>query len=129
MEKVKAVRDPKLSGARGSRYVIVDAETGRILDTAQGYGYKSAQKAYAAYAYKTRSPAKKARDEAAEKAVKAFVRKNRDFIEDLDAAAFKIAKGSMGPDEKFNAKFVAEMLEQAGYRDLPFTAAELIKYA
>jgi hypothetical protein len=34
------------------RYVVVDTETGKMLDDAQGYGYKSAQKAHAAYAYK-----------------------------------------------------------------------------
>lgn len=40
--------------SREIRYRIVSTETGEILDDAQGYGYKSAQKAYAAYAYKHR---------------------------------------------------------------------------
>ena len=30
------------------RYVIIDADTGEIFDGAQGYGYKSRQKAYVA---------------------------------------------------------------------------------
>lgn len=30
-------------------YIIVDTETGEILDDAQGYGYKTVKKAYAAY--------------------------------------------------------------------------------
>jgi hypothetical protein len=47
------------------RYVIKDMETGMIVDDAQGYGYKSAQKAYAGWAYKSRD---KSRD--AEKAEK-----------------------------------------------------------
>ena len=34
------------------RYVIKDMESGTIVDDAQGYGYKSAQKAYAGWAYK-----------------------------------------------------------------------------
>ena len=35
------------------RYVIVDTSTGEIVDDAQGYGYKSEQKAYACFSYKT----------------------------------------------------------------------------
>ena len=38
----------------GLRYRIVSIEIGQILDDAQGYGYRTPQKAYAGYAYKTR---------------------------------------------------------------------------
>jgi len=34
------------------RYRVVDAITGKVLDDAQGYGYKSAQKAHAAWNFK-----------------------------------------------------------------------------
>ena len=51
---VIAVEDKSLSTEYKKRYVIVDKDTGEILDTAQGYGYKSAQNAYAAYSYKTK---------------------------------------------------------------------------
>lgn len=37
-----------------TRYRIVSTATGKVLDDAQGYGYKTAQKAHAAYAYKKR---------------------------------------------------------------------------
>lgn len=40
------------------RYVIKDMESGTIVDDAQGYGYKSAQKAYAGWAYKSRDKSK-----------------------------------------------------------------------
>ena len=40
------------------RYCIVSTETGEVLDDAQGYGYRTAQKAYSAYAYKTRDKTK-----------------------------------------------------------------------
>jgi hypothetical protein len=36
------------------RFCIISTETGEILDDAQGYGYRTPQKAYAAYRYKTR---------------------------------------------------------------------------
>lgn len=35
-----------------NRYIIVDEETNKTIDDAQGYGYKSRQKAHAAYRYK-----------------------------------------------------------------------------
>ena len=52
MSNVKAIRSESLSKPYDSRFVIVDIETGEILDDAQGYGYKTAQKAYAGYNYK-----------------------------------------------------------------------------
>lgn len=39
---IKAVRSEQLSSSYDDRFVIVDLETGEILDDAQGYGYKSA---------------------------------------------------------------------------------------
>ena len=47
----KAVLNPSLSCNGEDRWVIIDEQTGEILDDAQGYGYKSAQKAHAGYAY------------------------------------------------------------------------------
>jgi len=40
------------------RYAIKDTESGSIVDDAQGYGYKSAQRAYAGWAYKNRDKAR-----------------------------------------------------------------------
>ena len=40
------------------RYCIVSTDTGEVFDDAQGYGYKTAQKAYAAFAYKNRDKSK-----------------------------------------------------------------------
>lgn len=51
---VKAIRDDSLSIRGEARYVIVDAATGEVLDDAQGYGYKSAQRAYAGFGYLTK---------------------------------------------------------------------------
>lgn len=38
-----------------TRYHIVSTATGKVLDDAHGYGYKTAQKAHAAYTYKKRN--------------------------------------------------------------------------
>ena len=37
------------------RYIIIDSETGKIFDDAQGYGYKSKRSAIAKYAYASKS--------------------------------------------------------------------------
>lgn len=55
------------------RYVMMDTETGEILDDAQGYGYKTPQKAYAAYNYK-HGGGKKKHD-----AAKQFWKKNKEI--------------------------------------------------
>ena len=42
------------------RFYLVDEETGNVVDDARGFGYKSAQKAYAAWSYKMKSKKEKA---------------------------------------------------------------------
>ena len=51
-ENVAVIASPLLSKLCETRYVVVDQNTGKILDDAQGYGYKSEVKAYSSYAYK-----------------------------------------------------------------------------
>lgn len=58
-KNIKAIKIEVLSSRRSERYVIVDTETGEILDDAQGFGYKSAPKAYAAFNYKNKSDKEK----------------------------------------------------------------------
>jgi len=117
-----------LSGHGDSRYIIVDKDTGEIIDDAQGYGYKSKQGAYAAYSYKNRDRSKDDVKAQKKKAVKEWCRQNKDFVSRLEDDAFQIAKGSYGPEDKFNAKWVTKAFEEAGYIDLPFTSAEFLKY-
>ena len=78
------------------RYVVVDVETGKILDDAQGYGYKSVQKAYAAYAYKTRDKSKDAEKKAKREKIRAWMKSHNGFVRAMDEYAFEIAKGSWG---------------------------------
>lgn len=108
------------------RYRIVSTETGEILDDAQGYGYKTAQKAYAAYAYKTRDKSKDKERSAKKKHIKQWMKDHKSFVRDMDRTAFEIAKGSWGPDDKFDASLVKEMLSDYGLSP-DFTANELLK--
>lgn len=109
------------------RFCVVDEATGEILDDAQGYGYKTPQKARAAWAYKTRDRSKDDENRKKTGEIKAWMKEHRDFINLLDALAFDIAKGAAGPDDKFDAKFVKEALKENGFTDLGFTPGELLK--
>ncbi len=110
------------------RYAIVDTETGEVLDDAQGYGYKTAQKAYAAYSYRTRDRSKDRERAERERTIAAWMKENKGFVREMDAAAFEILKGSCEPGIKMNAALVKEMLEENGYAGLPFTAGQLLAY-
>lgn len=124
----KAMRSPELSTNWEARYVVVDTDTGEILDNAQGYGYRTAQKAYAAYGYKTRDKAKDEQKRKKRKLVKEWCKSHKDIVRCLEDDEFCIAKGSYGPDDKFNAKWVKDSFEAYGVHDLPFTAGEFLRY-
>lgn len=108
------------------RYCIVSTETGEVLDDAQGYGYKTAQKAYSAYAYKTRDKKKDKEKMAKERHIRQWMKENKPFVRAMDDTAFEIAKGTWGPNDIFNAKVVKRMLAEAGL-ETDFTPGELLK--
>ena len=108
------------------RYCIVSTDTGEVLDDAQGYGYKTAQKAYSAYAYKTRDKSKDKERITKQKHIKRWMKENKSFIHLMDDYAFQIAKGAMAPDDKFDAKFVKDLLKKQGIKT-DFTASELLR--
>lgn len=109
-----------------TRFCIVDVNTGEVLDDAQGYGYKTAQKAYAGYSYKNRDKSKDNERLAKKKHIKNWMKQNKSFIKLMDAYAFEIAKGTMAPDDKFDVKFIKNLLKSEGLEP-DFTAKELLK--
>ena len=54
MPESKNIKAVEINKNHEKRYVIIDANTGELLDDAQGYGFKTAQKAYASYGYKSK---------------------------------------------------------------------------
>jgi len=111
---------------RETRYYIVDVNTGEVLDDAQGYGYKTAQKAYAAYSYKTRDKSKDNERLAKKEHIKNWMKQHKPFVNLMDGYAFEMAKGTMAPDDKFDAKFIKKLLKSEGLEP-DFTAGELLK--
>lgn len=109
-----------------TRYCIVSKDTGEVLDDAQGYGYKTAQKAYACFAYKNRDKSKDKERLAKKKRIKLWMKQNKSFVRLLDDYAFEFAKGTMDPNDKFDAKFVSTLLKENNLNP-DFTARELLK--
>ena len=104
----------------------MDKETGEILDDAQGYGYKTIKNAYSAYAYKTRDKSKDKERLERKKYIQRWMKEHKDFVRLMDRVAFEIAKGSWGPDDKFDAKLVKQMLRDNELKT-DFTAGELLR--
>lgn len=116
----------KVKNTYEMRFCIVSTETGEILDDAQGYGYKTAQKAYAAYAYKNRDRSKDKEKNLKKNHIKQWMKENKSFVDLMDVVAFDILKGACAPDDKFDAKTVKDMLDENDLHP-DFTAGELLK--
>lgn len=108
------------------RYCIVSTDTGEVLDDAQGYGYKTAQKAYSAYAYKTRDKSKDKKKQEKKRHIQQWMKEHKSFVKAMDDTAFEIAKGTWGHNDKFDASLVKEMLSNFELEP-DFTASELLK--
>ena len=122
-DNVKIIKSETLSSPYEDRFVIVDKDTEEILDSAQGYGYKSIKKAYAAWAWKNRDVEQEAKKT---KHILAWMKQHKSFVQMMDTFAFEIAKGSWGPDDKFDAKFVAEMLKENDM-EIDFSIKDLLR--
>lgn len=119
---IAIIESEKLSSPYDKRYVVIDKDTGEILDDAQGYGYKSVQKAHAAYAYKTRDKSKDAEKLAKKKHILKWLKEHKDFAGLMEDVAFDCVKCG----EPFNAATVKKMLRENNLEP-DFTAGELLR--
>ena len=126
MAEITVIKSEKLSSRYDERFIVVEAETGEILDDANGYGYKSVRNARAAWSYKTRDKSKDAEREAKRKKIRAWMKEHRDFVSVIDQYAFEMAKGSWDPDDEINAKFIKQMLKEWNLKP-DFTAGDLLR--
>lgn len=92
--KVKA----KYSRKYKHPWILINENTGEIVDDAQGYGYRTAQKAHASWAYRHRSP----KSVHNHKSAKKWWQKHKELAKGLDEDVFEIAKGSWDEDDKFD---------------------------
>ena len=75
-----------------TRFVIVDDETGEVLDNAQGYGYKSAQNAYRGWNYKSKSKKQQKHIKNTRKKIRAWMKEHADFFDGLENDVFHAEK-------------------------------------
>lgn len=109
------------------RFCVVNAETGEILDDAQGYGYRTPQKAHAAWSYKCTPASVRAANVKHVKRVQAWIKAQKGLVEAMEDEAFLIAKGSYGPGERFDAAHVTDLLDDLGITDRPYSSAEILR--
>lgn len=125
MAKVYVMESYELSTNYDKRYVVIDKDTGEILDDAQGYGYKSKSKAYAAWAYKNKNRNGNTPTEERDYYIKKWLEDNSDVIKLIDTFAINIKEGKYGKGAKFNARAVMDFMNEHNI-EVDFTPAELL---
>jgi GTP-binding protein EngB required for normal cell division len=120
---VRVVVSSSLSEGYDRRYVVVDAATEEVLDDAPGYGYKTAQNAHRAHAYKSMSPQKKRQRDAVKKGVRRWCEKHADFMTDVERSMLYALKDG----EEFTEADVAALLTDHSLQP-PFIVKELMRH-
>ena len=125
---IKVIKSKELSSAFDNRFIIINIHTGEILDDAQGYGYKTIEKAYAAFYYKknnTKSDTK--RKKKLKIAIENWLDKNQDFKDDIEYWVFQIvAKGCT--NVILNEETVGDLLKAHNIQLKSFSEKQLLEY-
>ncbi len=120
---VKVVVSTSLSGNYDKRFVVVDEATGEVLDDAQGYGYKTAQNAHRARAYKSMPRKAKRQRDAAKRRVQRWCEQHPEVMQHIEQATFYAMKDG----ENVRVTDVRALLTEHGL-ELPFPVEDLMKY-
>lgn len=102
-----------------NRYIIVDNETGKTFDDAQGYGYKTKLNAYKALYYKLN---KKKIDET-KKLCDSWMKKNPEFCNRVYEASFYAIEDG----EKLTPKIIEEIADEMNVK-LPCSSKVFMKF-
>lgn len=108
------------------RFVIVDEETENVLDDAQGYGYKSKQKAMAAWSYKNRDKSKDAEKRKKQRIIKDWLKEHPVVGDALEEAAWNIVKRNVPPETKIDTKLIKSILKENNLELEGFSARDLL---
>ena len=108
------------------RYCVVDTDTGEIIDDAQGYGYKTEEKAMAAYKWKNM-------DRNAKKQYFSKLETIKKFMDDNPKLRRKIGlhkQSCMLYYKPMDKEDVDKIFKTNGFsfKDLPFNANDVAKY-
>lgn len=110
----------------GTRYILVDQETGEVLDDAQGYGYKSIRNAYASWTYSNGTPEKRKEKEERKEQIRSWIKEHMSFIRLLEQYELEIKRGDWRSKQKFNADLINQTMKEQGIR-ADFTGYEIWK--
>lgn len=122
-QNYKVVEDQSLGDEYEKRYIVVDSETGEVLDNAQGYGYKSVQNAYKCFGYKSKHKNTKLHSRKTKELVKGFIKKHEDIFENLSEIMFI----SLKDGDEFSDEDIKNYLKENNI-ELPFSFAEFKRY-
>lgn len=122
------VEDSTLSSPWDRRYIVINKETGEVLDDAQGYGYKSKPKAYAAWAWKNRTQEQVETNKQVTKAIEKWIKANKSVVTDLENALFYALKDR--EEFKLTVKNITKFFQEQGINveSLPFSVKDFIKW-
>lgn len=129
MSNIDVIASDTLSTPCNLRYVVVDKETGEIIDDAQGYGYKSKPNAYAAYGYKHRDKSKDKEKKEKENQIIAWINKHKKFMDIFNDEVMEcellIAKGQFS-NKPYKASMMRRMLKENNL-DVDFKISDLLR--
>lgn len=108
-----------------TRWVIVDAETGKLLDDARGYGYRTAVSAYKGWSFvkKTRENLKVVQEE--EETIRTWLNEHPIISENLDDMLFHLIMINVPLSKNTFLEFLKEL---AGNEELPVPAETFFRY-
>lgn len=103
-----------------TRWRLVDEDTGKIVDDAQGWGYKTARNAYRAHAYKKRPKSRRRKAVSVERRVKRLMDANPGLHDEILADMVIAAKEGV----EYTAEDLVRRLEGIDLHGL--TAARIL---
>ena len=130
MKNYKVIKSEVHSKYRDDRYICIDPETGEVLDDAQGYGYKTPQKAHAAFTWKNRTAKQKKLDSDKQKAISSWRKSHRQFETAVEIWLDDLIHGCYPRDSKFDTKTCKTILQNLNLENSlnGFTASDLSKH-
>lgn len=126
MSSWKAVKSDALSEQYFPRFIVIDAESGKVLDDAQGYGYKTAQKAIVAFKWKHDKKVQAWRKK--KKKIKKWLEENPEFDNELEGMLFQTQKAAYQgfDDAKLDVEDIQWLLNK--HELTKFNAEEIFRY-
>lgn len=102
-----------------TRFIIVDDETGEVLDDAQGYGYKKVVNAHKAWRYKHRTPEEVIK----QKGIQRWLHNHKEFVSEYEDILFYCLKCG----ESVTHNDIEELMKRLGiFDECPYTINEII---